>query len=186
MNYARGEVKGRRLAVSFEARYIQGTCLDIIEIRKECRMPFKRILCAVDFSPYSTAAFREAVRLVATNRAELFLLHAIEVHPLVSQWMAPDGLSDLTMHIEEKAKESMEELQNSESSRLSGVPVHVEITSGRAFTEILENSRVWEADLIVMGAQGEGALEDIPLGSTIQRVLQDAPCSVLVVKLEEG
>lgn len=148
-------------------------------------MPFKRILCAVDFSSFSNAAFSEAVRLATANRAELFLLHAIEVHPLVTQWMAPDGLSDLTMQIEDAATKSMEQLQNRESDRLSGVPVHVEITSGRAFTEILENARVWEADLIVMGAQGEGALEDIPLGSTIQRVLQDANCSVLVVKQQK-
>jgi universal stress protein A len=145
-------------------------------------MKFKRILCAVDFSPNSNAAFDQAVQLAKHNSAKLFLLHAIEVQPLVSQWMATDGLSDLILEIEQKAKESLEALQNSESSDLTELSIQSEITSGRAYSEILENARVWKSDLIVMGARGAGSLEEIPLGNTVHRVLQDADCSVLVVK----
>lgn len=149
-------------------------------------MKFKRILCAVDFSPNSNAAFEQAVQLAKHNSAKLFLLHAIEVQPLVSQWMATDGLSDLILDIEQKAKESLESLQNSESADLAELSIQSEITSGRAYSEILENARVWKADLIVMGARGAGSLEEIPLGNTVQRVLHDADCSVLVVKAQAG
>ncbi|UCF35549.1 MAG: universal stress protein [Acidobacteriota bacterium] len=145
-------------------------------------MSFKRILCAVDFSPRSNQAFDEAVQLAQANKAKLFILHAIEVQPLASGWFEPDGLSDLTLQVEEKAKQSLEALQNSVADQLAKLSVHSEITSGRAFTEILENARVWDADLIVMGGTGFGALEDLPLGSTVNRVLNEADCSVLVVK----
>lgn len=145
-------------------------------------MSFKKILCAVDFSEASIAAFNRAADLAHLNSADLFVLHALEVQPLVSQWIAPDGLSDLTMEIENKAQAAMDHLKESAHGKLQGLELHTEITAGRAFTEILENARVWEADLIVMGAAGAGALEDAVLGSTVGRVLDEAECSVLVVK----
>lgn len=145
-------------------------------------MAFSRILCAVDFSDSSVRAFDEAVDLAASSGAAVFLLHALEVQPLVSQWVPADGLSDLTMEIEKKAQDAMDKLVNSASDRLQNLSMHTEITSGRAFMEILENARVWDADLIVMGAQGVGMLEDVALGSTVDRVLGEAGCSVLVVK----
>jgi universal stress protein A len=150
--------------------------------KKEKDMAFGRILCAVDFSDHSNEAFLEAIELAENNRAALFLLHALEVQPLLTQWLATDGLSDLTMKIERKAQESMDSLVNSEASRLEKLKLHTEITSGRAHAEILENAFVWRADLIVMGARGTGALEDAVLGSTVNRVLGETECSVLVVK----
>lgn len=145
-------------------------------------MGYRRILCAVDFSDHSNEAFLEAVELAEKNSASLFLLHSLEVQPLLTQWLAPDGLSDLTIEIERKAQQSMDSLVNSVASRLGKLKIHTEITSGRAHAEILENASVWQADLIVMGARGAGSLEDAVLGSTVNRVLGDTECSVLVVK----
>ena len=145
-------------------------------------MAYKRILCALDFSEHSNEAFLEAIDLAEKYSAALFLLHALEVQPLLTQWLAPDGLSDLTMEIERKAQESMDSLVNSTGGRLEKLKLHTEITSGRAHAEILENALVWRADLIVMGARGAGSLEDVLLGSTANRVLSDTECSVLVVK----
>lgn len=145
-------------------------------------MAYKRILCAIDFSDHSNDAFWDAIELAEKNSATLFLLHALEVQPLLTQWLAPDGLSDLTMEIKRKAQESMDSLVNSAGDRLEKLKLHTEITSGRAHAEILENAVVWRADLIVMGARGAGSLEDAVLGSTASRVLGDTECSVLVVK----
>lgn len=145
-------------------------------------MAYKRILCAVDFSEESNLAFRQAVELARQNSARLFLLHAMELRPVVSQWMSPDHLGEVTLRIEEEAKHSMEALSNSARSGLKDIPVHTEITSGRAFEEILENARVWNADLVVMGNKGLASLERIILGSTVERVLKESECSVLVVK----
>jgi universal stress protein A len=145
-------------------------------------MGYRRILCAVDFSDHSNEAFLEAVELAEKNSAKLFLLHSLEVQPLLTQWLATDGLSDLTIEIERKAQQSMDSLVGSVASRLGKLKIHTEITSGRAHAEILENASVWRADLIVMGARGAGSLEDAVLGSTVNRVLGDTECSVLVVK----
>ncbi len=145
-------------------------------------MPFKRILCAVDFSDHSNAAFYQALDLAERSGANLFLLHAVEVQPLVSRWLAPEGLSRLTMEIEAKAQEAMESLTGTVQARLGALNVRTEITSGRAFVEILENAQVWRADLVVLGARGAGTLEDAVLGSTVDRVVADCECSVLIVR----
>jgi nucleotide-binding universal stress UspA family protein len=41
-------------------------------------------------------------------------------------------------------------------------------------------------DLIVMGTHGRTGVERLLLGSVAEKVLRDAPCSVLVVKMPRG
>lgn len=144
-------------------------------------MSFKRILCAVDFSPESVAAFHQAIDLARSNSAKLFLLHAVEIQPIISQWLEPDNLGEATLDLEKHAKESMESLLNSLPD-LDQLSIHTEIDSGRAYMEILENARVWDADLVVIGARGTGSFEDVIVGSTTERVMKDAECSVLIVR----
>jgi nucleotide-binding universal stress UspA family protein len=55
---------------------------------------------------------------------------------------------------------------------LSGVPTQV----------ILDTARAWEADVVVMGARGLGAVRGALLGSVCAAVARAATCSVLVVK----
>lgn len=144
-------------------------------------MSFRRILCAVDFSPESVSAFHQAVDLARSNSAKLFMLHAVEIQPVVSQWLEPDNLGEATLNMERRAKDSMESLLNSLPD-MDQLSIHTEIDSGRAYVEILENARVWDADLIVLGARGTGSIEDVIMGSTTERVMKDAECSVLIVR----
>ena len=47
---------------------------------------------------------------------------------------------------------------------------------------IVDTAKALQADLIVMGSHGRSGIEKFLLGSVTQRVLQDAPMPVLVVK----
>ena len=145
-------------------------------------MAFKRILCALDFSKESQAAFDRAAEMARLSGAQLFALHALEAQPVISQWYPMENLGEIAVELQEKAKEAMDALLHSFQQRLEGVEVITSITSGRGFEEILENARVWEADLIVMGARGSAGVESILMGSTAERVVKGADCSVLVVK----
>lgn len=145
-------------------------------------MAFKRILCAVDFSEPSLAGFRRAAAMAHRNEAQLFLLHAMEAQPVISQWYPIEGLGEMSVELQEKAKEAMDSLLNSSQKRLRGIHVKSAITSGRGFEEILENARVWNADLIVLGVRGSAGVENILLGSTAERVMIGSECSVLIVK----
>lgn len=145
-------------------------------------MAFKRILCAVDFSEESLEAFQKAVELASQSSARLFVLHALEAQPVISQWLEEDRLGEVTVAMERKARQSLNSLLDSHRAELEKISVHSEIASGRAFVEILENARVWNADLIVLGSRGASALDRLLVGSTAERVMKDAECSVLVAR----
>ncbi len=75
--------------------------------------------------------------------------------------------------IVEAARRQLHEAGRAASSAiLSGVPTQV----------ILDTARAWEADVVVMGARGLGAVRGALLGSVCAAVARAATCSVLVVK----
>jgi len=145
-------------------------------------MPFKRLLGAVDFSRESLAAFRVAVEMARLHSGSLHILHVMEVQPVLSEWLPINGMGEVTTQIVEKANAAMETLVSSVQPPLDGPSFTTEVTSGTAFVEIVNRAREWHADLIVMGAKGAASLENIVIGSTAERVLKDATCSVLIVR----
>ena len=59
------------------------------------------------------------------------------------------------------------------------------IKAGKPERVIVEEAEKWGADLIIVGSHGAGFLERSLIGSVSDRVVQHAPCSVLVVKPSE-
>lgn len=145
-------------------------------------MAFKRILCAVDFSEPSLEAFRQAAELARLFAGRLYVLHVIEARPVVPDLIGIGEAGEMAVEFEEKATAALESLVASSASALEGVPLTLEATAGRAFVEILNHARDWRADLIVLGAKGATALEQIVVGSTAEHVMKYAPCSVLIVR----
>jgi nucleotide-binding universal stress UspA family protein len=64
--------------------------------------------------------------------------------------------------------------------------VSLQTARGHAAEEILKAAEAGDADLVVVGARGRRGLTRFLLGSTSSRVVQYAPCSVLVVKKASG
>jgi len=135
---------------------------------------YKRILCGVDFSPDSREAFRAAIETARLNAGTLHLFHVIEARPAVP--------ADVMLKIIERANTAMAQLVESEQSALDGLPLTTEVTSGRAFAEIVRRAREWKAELIVIGAKGITHLEEVFVGGTAEAVTREGPCSVLIVR----
>ncbi len=145
-------------------------------------MAFKRILCAVDFSETSLEAFRRAAEIARRFASSLYVLHVIEARPVAPYLIRVDEVREMAVNLEEKATAALESLVESSASDLEGVPLTLEVTAGRAFVEILDHARDWAVDLLVLGAKGATALEQIFVGGTAERVMKDAPCSTLIVR----
>ena len=64
----------------------------------------------------------------------------------------------------------------------SGISVESVACEGRSYVGILNLAQKYRSDLIVLGADGLGAVGNGMLGGTTTRVLQSAPCDVLVLK----
>ena len=145
-------------------------------------MKFRRILCGVDFSKPSVFAFDAAVELARLLKAELHILHSIEAYPVVPEWSSAHDFDEAETALEEKATAAMEALVSTATRALNGTAITTEVTRGRAFVEILNRAREREVDLIVLGAKGLTLLEEAFSGSTAERVMKGATCSVLIVR----
>lgn len=67
-------------------------------------------------------------------------------------------------------------------SRSRGIAAESVAVEGRNYVGILDLAETCRADLIALGAYGLGAVGDGILGGTTSRVLQNAPCDVLVAR----
>jgi nucleotide-binding universal stress UspA family protein len=133
-------------------------------------MKFKRMLCGVDFSEPSINAFESAVELARALRADLHIIHVIEADP-----------AGADLSLEEKAINAMNLLAAS-AEALHDRRLTTEVTTGRAFVEILNRVRERDFDLVVLGAKGIKLPEEAVFGGTAERVMKEGPCSVLIVR----
>jgi nucleotide-binding universal stress UspA family protein len=137
-------------------------------------MKFERILCAVDFSHDSLQAFAVATEMARFHAGELLVFHVIEAQPTVA--------ANVLIKINKEANDAMAELIASARRALEGITISSEVTTGRAYDEIVNRAREWKAGLVVLGARGVTSLEEVIVGGTAESVVREAPCSVLVTR----
>lgn len=144
--------------------------------------PFQRLLCPVDFSEASNNALRYALSLAQEADAELRLMHVIESLP-ESDPLASSVMFDVGAYrraLEEAALLRLRALVPDEA-RTWCRPVEM-IGHGKAYHEILRVAAEHEADLVVMGVQGRGALQLALFGSTTHHVIRAGTCPVLTLR----
>ena len=145
------------------ARVIGHSPFNVLVVPQGVRLEFKRILIASDGSPYSDAAWDEA--LYVTRRVDSQLL----------------ALSVARQEEELEIAQAIVARLKAEAGR-SGVSLETLVRRGRPFEAIVQAAGEKRADLIVMGALGMTGLTSLLMGSVTERVIAQAPCSVMVVK----
>lgn len=123
--------------------------------------------------------------LIATDGSE----DAAAACRFVRALALPDYLLDPWEHraaveaVLHKQEEAGAELlaQAQEALAAQGIATETVLRTGDPATHILRLAKQREVDLIVAGARGVSLLEGIWMGSVADRLLRDAPCSVLIV-----
>lgn len=148
--------------------------------RATSRLPFKRIVCAIDFSSSSEGALRIALSLAQEADAELSLLHVLE-------WANDEPLSQLKYiapeyhaYREQDAQVRLSRLVPDSARDWCTATTHV--LHGKPHDEILVWAAKQQADVIVMGVQGRNAVDVMLFGSTTNQVVRRATCPVLTVR----
>jgi universal stress protein A len=142
---------------------------------------FNKILVPVDFSPHSDKAIQTAADLARRYEAPLSLLHVYE--PVA--YALPEGY---VMHTADQLVQLLAELSKSldrarELAVQAGAPtVDAKQVDGVAHREVVEYARTGGYDLIVMGSHGRKGLDRLLMGSVAEKVVRNAPCSVLCVR----
>jgi nucleotide-binding universal stress UspA family protein len=146
----------------------------------------RRFLAALDGSAHSAAVVRW---LGALDLSVGDWIHLVKVFRSRRDFPLPDEDEDMTdggLAIGKFAawSGSRDVLEALCGQRLesAGARVSVEVRFGQAATEILAAVRRFDPELLLLGAKGENSPPHWPLGSVTQTLLDNAPCSVLVVR----
>lgn len=144
----------------------------------------KRILVATDFSQHSQVALNYAAAFAKAFKAEVILCHALEKPdflsqlPPVAEGYFPPNLGELQ---EQHARVQCEQVLA--AAGLS--QARVLLVHGNPAGEIARAAKDEDADLIIVGTHGRGALAHILLGSVAEKIVRFAPCPVLTVRSGE-
>ena len=137
----------------------------------------KTILLAVDFSRTSDAAFLEATALARDWRAWLIIAHVEQ--PLAAYGGAEVLDSYVLDACSDALKKRLERIRPPEPE----IPCTHRLTNGDPADEIVRIAGEEKADLIVMGTHGHTGVARVLLGSVAEKVVRQAPCPVLTLKI---
>ena len=149
------------------------------------RVRLQQILCAVDFSPASLQALGFALDIARQGGGRLTVLHVVEWLPgeeprTYEHFNVPEFRRYLTDDARQRLRAQVPAAARAE------IEVEEVVATGRAYREVLASAAERAADLIVMGAQGRGAVGLALFGSTTQQVVRAAGCAVLTVRGTES
>ena len=149
--------------------------------RTTSKLPYKRLLCPVDFSDSSLAALDFAFSLAQEGDAALTLLHVFD-------WPAED------VPLPTRPFNMAEYRQEAERAALAKLHALVpdairdwchpstRVAHGKAYREILGVATADSTDLIVMGVHGRNVVDLMLFGSTTNQVVRHATCPVLTIR----
>ena len=144
-------------------------------------LPFKRLLCPVDFSDSSLSALEFAFSLAQEGDAELTILHVFdrsaEDEPLTNR---PISVPEYYLRVEADFTTRLHALIP--DSVRSWCRPQTRTAHGKAYREILGVATEGQSDLIVMGVHGRNALDVMLFGSTTNQVVRRAMCPVLTLR----
>lgn len=130
----------------------------------------KKIVVGHDFSDAADCAFADAMTLARQFQAEIIVAHAISSNTRDSGVWSVGG-HDRQVHAQ------MENLRKRVTS--AGYPCKDIVRSGTAAATLCDVVDEEGADLLVVGAYGNGSKDRETLGSTAELLLRSIPCPVL-------
>jgi nucleotide-binding universal stress UspA family protein len=138
---------------------------------------FKKILIASDGSEGAFKALVAALRLAHSHKAQVHMICVEE-----TQWI-PGTREEVVGDKELADRKFAEVVARAEAeAKRHHVRLQSHILVGHAVPAIVEFIEQDGFDLLVTGFMGHSALYNRVIGSTTERLVELAPCSILVVK----
>lgn len=138
----------------------------------------RRVLVGYDFSDDSELALRYGLSLAQEYKSEIHLLYVISdagANGKEISWDSPDA--EGPYHVAARMLQ-----QSVPAEAHLWCEVTHSVREGKPYREILSYAAEREIDLISIGAHGQGFRLGTLFGSTVDRVLREARCPVLVAR----
>lgn len=136
-------------------------------------MQVNTIIFPTDFTTCSTSALKHAVRIAETFYSKLILVHVTfdnrnetADNPKIQRRIQNNKLNEFKLEI----------LQRNPLLNITTVLLNAE--NAEPILELIEDEN---ADLVVMGAKGEGGIKDISLSTFASEIVENSLCPVLSV-----
>lgn len=139
----------------------------------------KKIIVPIDFSDHSEYALKVAADIAKKHKAELFLLHMLDISDQMISITEATKRRELMFFIQ-LATKKFEEF--ADKDYMKGIKITPVIKHFKVFEEIDNVSKEVDADLIVMGSQGASGVKGYFVGSNTEKVVRTSEVPVLVVK----
>lgn len=177
---ARGTGFLRRLMLgSTSERLLRRTTRPVLVVRQRAHEAYRRVLVALDFSPWSAHAVA-LVRRVAPH-GRLMLLHAYQVPFEEKLHFAGVEAATIERYRQQSRADASHRLHAlAAAAGLAPHDFEACIVEGEASQRILEQEQEKGCDLVVLGKHGQSAAEDLLLGSVSRHVLAEGGADVLV------
>jgi nucleotide-binding universal stress UspA family protein len=145
---------------------------------------FKRILCAIDFSPCSMRALKYATSLAEEADSCLTVVHVFELEgALPDNWrntLTPQTLRDDLAAIEDERRERLAHAVP--ESAHAFCRIETVMAGGTPHKEILRLATEKQSELVVLGVHGRRTADLVFFGSTTNHVVRGAACPVLTIR----
>lgn len=148
---------------------------------------YSKILLPLDGSEFSAEALPHAEAMAESSQAELVLFQVIEDTRDYVLTRAENLGIYAVEHSDTQREEALETARRylddlASSLRHRQIATSTDMGSGDPATAIVDYARNEGVDLIVMSTHGRTGLARWAYGSVAHKVLQAAPCAVLVVR----
>ncbi|HUG08817.1 MAG TPA: universal stress protein [Acidimicrobiia bacterium] len=151
---------------------------DVLMVRRQPRVPYRRIIAAVDFSQASRVAVERALQM--SSEAEVTVLYSLPSR--FDSMLAEAGLFREEMDASRRERMEAAHDRMLEFSQEWNGQVRTMVTDGPPAETIDESVRRRNADLVVVGSRGASATRMVLLGSVAEGLLGHAPCDVLIAR----
>ena len=160
-------------------KMLRKTMRPLLVVKQAPHEPYRRLLVSVDFSPYSLRAIEAARKFVPD--AHIVLLHVFDVPFEGRLQYAGVEASSISYYRAAAKREATENLnQLARQAGLTEQTSTLLVLNGDISLHILEQERIQDCDLIVMGKHGDSMIEELLLGSVTRQILTESHADVLV------
>jgi nucleotide-binding universal stress UspA family protein len=138
-----------------------------------------KILVPIDGSDYSNRAAEYAIGIAKAQGAEVVLVYVVD-ELVVDQFPGGNERGNVEAELKSDGQRAVKYAEC--LLEKAGVKSSSMLLKGRPFEQIVNTTKSFNIDLVVMGTYGRRGAERILIGSVAERVIEYAPCPVLVVK----
>jgi universal stress protein E len=168
------------------AKCVRKAPVDVLVVREDAQGPFKKIVTCVDFSENSAKAVQCALHVAQQDGGSLDCLHVYQSALAMSLdygGFAPSMPATIDPEAVENWRKDLEAFLAPLTRDVGDVKVTSLIKERVNIREaIIDHVNEVHATLVVLGTRGKTGLREMLIGTTAEKIVQNAPCSILAIK----